>query len=478
MRAIERTLYLLTSVYYLADIYLSFNHPYLFLTGLCLLALNFWHEGLRLQQLPMFLGFLLFTGGKYFSSATPLLNIASLGLSLLSALLLILFGETDFSRLLLNGRYEVGFKEFRSHIHDNEVSVYYPVDKEYHARHIGERNTLWTRHGEETLQGMARASGSNTYGGNGKKESLVLMRHLRKVYMDTVYDGEMSKEFINDGKALVPLIFCHGISSNRTMQSGTCRDFASHGYIVFSLDHKDGTASFYKSKCGTKQAYYDNSKLLYDYEHRREQITIRVKEVRALIDEIFESDFLEKRGFPKSVKIDKEKLVIGGHSFGGMTAIHTAKDDPRVKVCGTLDPFLFSHHKEILAGEFVMPVPSIAISTEYFHPSVRKGFPSWDTLKALFNHAKSKENENIIVNKTGHLHQCDLAALIPFELFMLARVKPQTTTNETYLMFSQILMDFFFKRGYAPEGADRNAVTRFIDNMRDQWLKYDLKCDS
>jgi cephalosporin-C deacetylase-like acetyl esterase len=97
---------------------------------------------------------------------------------------------------------------------------------------------------------------------------------------------------------------------------------------------------------------------------------IRVAEVRALIDEIFSGDLLKKIGLPSTVKIDTEKLSIGGHSFGGMTAIHTAKDDPRVKVCGTLDPFLFSHHKEILSGEFVIPVPSISISTEYFHPSV------------------------------------------------------------------------------------------------------------
>lgn len=171
------------------------------------------------------------------------------------------------------------------------------------------------------------------------------------------------------------------------MQSGTCRDFASHGYIVFTIDHSDGTATYYKSKCGTKSAYYDNTKKLYDFEHRREQISHRVQEVRSLIDEIFSKDFPSKIGMP-DVRIDTDKLIIGGHSFGGMTAIHTAKDDPRVKVCGTLDPFLYSHHKEMLEGTFKLPVPSISISTEHFHPSIQKSFPSWDSLKALIKNAK------------------------------------------------------------------------------------------
>lgn len=183
------------------------------------------------------------------------------------------------------------------------------------------------------------------------------MRHMRKVHMNTIFNGEVAREFKNGQRTLIPLIFCHGISANRTMLSGTCKDFASHGFIVFTMDHKDGTASFYKSKCGTKQAYYDNSKILYDYEFRREQIKTRVAEVRALVDELFTTDFAERIGLPKGVKIDTGKLAIGGHSFGGMTAIHVAKDDNRIKVCGTLDPFLFSHHKEILAGDFALSVP-------------------------------------------------------------------------------------------------------------------------
>jgi cephalosporin-C deacetylase-like acetyl esterase len=45
--------------------------------------------------------------------------------------------------------------------------------------------------------------------------------------------------------------------------------------------------------------------------------------------------------------MDTNKLIVSGHSFGGMTAIATAKIDKRVKACCVLDGWLFCKDKEI-----------------------------------------------------------------------------------------------------------------------------------
>jgi predicted dienelactone hydrolase len=94
------------------------------------------------------------------------------------------------------------------------------------------------------LLGIAKAGVD--YGKKDDHTPLVLFRHVRKVVMDVVYYGDLSKDFISfpSPKPLTPIIFCHGLSSNRTMHSVTCRDFASHGYIVFALDYHDGTSSY------------------------------------------------------------------------------------------------------------------------------------------------------------------------------------------------------------------------------------------
>jgi predicted dienelactone hydrolase len=51
---------------------------------------------------------------------------------------------------------------------------------------------------------------------------------------------------------------------------------------------------------------------------------IRVQEVKALIDEMFEgkgAQLLSRLGFKSQINLDLDRLIISGHSFGGMTAI-------------------------------------------------------------------------------------------------------------------------------------------------------------
>ena len=113
---------------------------------------------------------------------------------------------------------------------------------------------------------------------------------------------------------------------------------------------------------------------------------------------------MRKLGFPASVKLDLSKLILGGYSFGGLTALCTAKKDERIKLVCTLDPFHFSHVEEVLAGELALKVPHISVTTELFHPSVAHEYPSWDVQKKLMASSKTLKVENIVVKNTAHLH--------------------------------------------------------------------------
>ena len=51
-----------------------------------------------------------------------------------------------------------------------------------------------------------------------------------------------------------------------------------------------------------------------------------------LIDEILEPNFLNKTlGFPKTAKIDSDKLILAGHSFGASSSLFTGAFDDRIK---------------------------------------------------------------------------------------------------------------------------------------------------
>ena len=183
--------------------------------------------------------------------------------------------------------------------------------------------------------------------------------------MEVVYNGEIYTDFYE--KPIIPIIYCHGLSANRTFQSSTCKDFASHGYIVFTMDHRDKSSSYIKDQDG-KENYFNNENQVEDLQFRREQILIREKETLELINEMFTPDFLQKAlNFPKQVKLNLDKLIAGGHSFGGMTGIAAARSDDRIKAVVTLDPWLFAYHKEVLAGDFYIKQPLVAANSEFFH---------------------------------------------------------------------------------------------------------------
>ena len=53
--------------------------------------------------------------------------------------------------------------------------------------------------------------------------------------------------------------------------------------------------------------------------------------------------------FVKKPELDLEKIIVGGHSFGGATALKTGWVDKRVNCVLTLDPWMLPIHKEILS---------------------------------------------------------------------------------------------------------------------------------
>ena len=82
--------------------------------------------------------------------------------------------------------------------------------------------------------------------------------------------------------------------------------------------------------------------------------------MQTLIDELFDQDSLEvilkvKLRFGSGVKLDLNKLIVCGHSFGGMTAIETAMLEPyRVKMCLTMDPWLYCRNQAIINKTYTL----------------------------------------------------------------------------------------------------------------------------
>jgi predicted dienelactone hydrolase len=99
---------------------------------------------------------------------------------------------------------------------------------------------------------------------------------------------------------------------------------ASHGYLVFALDHHDGSCRYTELHNGTPKQFNLAQKPL-DIKYKKQQLEIRSNEICDFVDELQKPDFLKsKLGFKEEVCLDLDNLVVSGHSFGGITAIHAA----------------------------------------------------------------------------------------------------------------------------------------------------------
>lgn len=122
---------------------------------------------------------------------------------------------------------------------------------------------------------------------------------------------------------------------------------------------------------------------LINLEYRITQLKIREHEVKSLIDDIHKPDFLQKYlGFNCITRLDLSRLVVGGHSFGGMTALEVARNDSRVKAVFTFDPWVYAMHRSMLEGAYKVTQPMIHIVTEHF-PSVVSSYFKYDTMQCL-----------------------------------------------------------------------------------------------
>lgn len=90
-------------------------------------------------------------------------------------------------------------------------------------------------------------------------------------------------------------------------------ELASYGFMVFLLDHHDGSCCYTESATGYQTWTFDNKAPYMNNEDMNIKVKIRTDEVITLIDCISNSDFLQKGlMFSYEAKLDMDKLIMSG----------------------------------------------------------------------------------------------------------------------------------------------------------------------
>jgi hypothetical protein len=161
-------------------------------------------------------------------------------------------------------------------------------------------------------------------------------------------------------KAYPVVILSPGNATNVEFYSALGSELASHGYIVFGLNHPYDVAAVVLQDGEVAQSASKDWPM--DIQARqavvRERIGVRVQDVRLVLDRLEDLNVNEGSSF--SGRLDLDRIGIMGHSLGGITAAETCAVDRRLESCLNLDglqaggPFSASSDPQLPAQPFML----------------------------------------------------------------------------------------------------------------------------
>ncbi|KAM4834725.1 platelet-activating factor acetylhydrolase isoform 1-T3 [Thomomys bottae] len=293
-----------------------------------------------------------------------------------------------------HGPYSVGCADLMVG-HTNEstfLRLYYPSQVYSHP------DTIWIPN-KEYFQGLTKFLGTKDFVGT-------LLWYL---YGSTKVSAKWNAP-LRTGEKYPLVVFSHGLGAFRTIYAAIGIDLASHGFIVAAVEHRDGSASatyYYEDKTA---ADLSNKTWLYfktltweeGKTERKKQVQQRAKECSRALSLILDIDQgklvkneldLDFNVGQLKNSIDRNKIAVIGHSFGGATAIQALSEDHRFRCGIALDPWMFPVSDDLYSK---VPQPLFFINSEKFQSKN-------DTQKIKTFFLPGKERKMISIR--GSVHQ-------------------------------------------------------------------------
>lgn len=167
----------------------------------------------------------------------------------------------------------------------------------------------------------------------------VLPRWVFEHYDQVNTHGTLNAKISGAKERWPVIIFLTGNVSSRAFYTNLVVGLASRGYVVLAIDHpfeamivelKDGTIAT------TIEKYTKDEPNLLKFMKRR--LDLRVEDVKFVLNQLERNADSSDTFFSS---IDKNRIVITGHSLGGATAAVAMATDPRIKAAANIDGTLY-----------------------------------------------------------------------------------------------------------------------------------------
>merc|ERR1712226_903612 len=179
---------------------------------------------------------------------------------------------------------------------------------------------------------------------------------------------------LNDAR-FPAVIFSHGLLGNRFSNSFQNASLASNGYVVFALEHRDGTASVTFSLCDKNlksYQWYDDPGKLAGKELNKEVFIKRKAQLASReADVLTVQEYLSRHGWKNVEESRKPALV--GHSFGGATVFSSyLKGQDKFATSVGLDTWTFMLSDREIASETKGTVGTVMSEEFMRYPKVAR----------------------------------------------------------------------------------------------------------
>ena len=203
------------------------------------------------------------------------------------------------------------------------------------------------------------------------------------------------------------VVFSHGLTGSRFLHQSLFEHLASYGYAVVAIDHSyDCNLTVFPNR---RTANYrsgitghpDSIKI------RKQQMITRTDDVLFVLDQLEKIQSSKIRSNLNG-RLDLQKIALGGHSYGGATAILSTQRDKRIQSCFALDGW-------------INPLPDSIIENGLNVPIMCMGRPSWKDSDYPSNYSKLDNlmrnthsvKYYLIIKETLHLDYTDVPLYSP-----------------------------------------------------------------
>ena len=198
------------------------------------------------------------------------------------------------------------------------------------------------------------------------------------------------------------IVFSHGYGGHRRQSTFLCTHLASHGYVVAAPDHTGNTIRDVLEQTLAARA----GRPLPDFvDALLEFARHRPADASWLIDRA-----LDGAAGDVAARIDRERIGIAGHSFGGWTTLATTGRDPRIRAALPLAPaggnvaeLSGNPLADALDLAWARDVPTLYIVAD------RDSILPLPSMHDLFARTQATKRM-VVLRNTDHMHFCDRAA--------------------------------------------------------------------